>query len=122
MVLHPLLVYIGVMTPIRSNAVLLAQGCVVSVILYLSLKFVLLALLIVHVIITYIYLGTNPVWDFINTTSRNLLSPLNRLPLRLGKIDLAPLIGIILVVLLLHVLPNYILHELDRRSLTIWPE
>jgi uncharacterized protein YggT (Ycf19 family) len=119
---HPLLVYTGVTTPVRSNAVLLAQGCVISLIVYLSLKFVLLAFLVVHVFITYVYLGTNPVWDFINTTSRNLLRPLNRLPLRLGKIDLAPIIGIVLVALLLFVLPNYLLHELDRRNLTVWPQ
>jgi uncharacterized protein YggT (Ycf19 family) len=122
MLAHPLLIYIGVTTPVRSNALLLAQGCVVSLILYLSLKFLLLAFLIVHLIINYVYLGANPVWDFINTTSRNLLSPVNRLPLRLGRIDLAPILGIVLLVLLLYLGPAYLLHELNRRNLTIWPQ
>jgi uncharacterized protein YggT (Ycf19 family) len=119
---HPLFIYIGVTTPVRSNALLLAQGAVLSLILYLSLKFLLLAFLIVHLVINYVYFGANPVWEFINTTSRNLLSPLHRLPLRFGKVDLAPILGSILVVLLLYLLPNYLLHELDRRSLTIWPQ
>jgi len=119
---HPLLIYIGVTTHLRSNALLLAQGAVVSLIVYLTLKFLLLAFLSVHLIVTYVFLGTNPVWEFINTTSRNMLAPLNRLPLRFGKIDLAPVIGIILVVLLLYLLPNYLLHELDRRHLTLWPQ
>lgn len=122
MLAHPLLVYIGVTTPIRSNALLLAQGVVLSLFVYLSLKWLLLAFLIVNLIVTYVYLGTNPVWEFINTTSRNLLSPLNRLPLRLGRVDLAPVIGIVLIVLLLHVLPNYLLRELNRRNLTLWPQ
>jgi uncharacterized protein YggT (Ycf19 family) len=86
------------------------------------LKFLFFGLLAVHLVITYVYLGASPAWEFINTTSRHLLSPLNRLPLRFGRLDLAPFLGIILVVLLLHVLPAYLLHELDRRSLTIWPQ
>lgn len=119
---HPLLIHIGVTTPVHSNAILLAQGCVISLIVYLSLKIPLLAFLTLHLIVTYVYLGPNPVWEFINTTSRNLLSPLHRLPLRIGKVDLAPLIGIVLIVLLLYLLPGYLLHELNRRNLTLWPQ
>jgi uncharacterized protein YggT (Ycf19 family) len=119
---HPLLVHIGVITHLRSNALLLAQGSVITVILYLTLKFLLLTFLIAHLIITYVYLGTNPLWEFINTTSRNFISPLNRLPLRLGKIDLAPIIGIILVVVFLYILPHQILAVLDRKHLTVWPQ
>lgn len=119
---HPLLIHIGVTPHLRSNTLLLAQGAVLTAILYLTLKFLLLAFLIVHLIITYVYLGTNPVWEFINTTSRNLLSPLSHLPLRFGKIDLAPLIGIILIVALLYLLPHQILVVLDRKHLTVWPQ
>ncbi len=119
---HPLLLHIGVTTPVRSNALLFAQGAVLSVIAWLSLKYLFFAFLIVHLIIAYVYLGANPVWEFINTTSRHLLSPLNRLPLRFGRIDLAPILGIILVVLLLFLLPKYIFDQLDRRHLTIWPQ
>ena len=118
---HPLFIFIGVTTHLRSNGLLLGQGAVLTLIAYLSLKYLLLALLLVHLVITYVYLGTNPVWEFINATSRNLLAPLNRLPLRFGRIDLPPVIGIIVLVLLLHLLPNYIFHRLDQRELTIWP-
>jgi hypothetical protein len=51
-----------------------------------------------------------------------LLSPLKHVRLRLGRVDLAPVIGIILIVLLLHLLPHFLLHELDRRNLTLWPQ
>jgi uncharacterized protein YggT (Ycf19 family) len=120
--LYPLLIYIGVTTKLHSDALLVLQGAALSLIAYLSLKFVLLAFLIVHLIVTYVYLGANPVWEFINTTSRNILRPLDRLPLRFGKVNLTPVIGIILVLLLLFLLPDYLLHELDRRNLTIWPQ
>jgi uncharacterized protein YggT (Ycf19 family) len=119
---HPLLLHVGVTSPIRSNSLLFAQGAVLTLIAYLSLKYLFLAFLIVHLIITYVYLGANPVWEFINMTSRNLLAPLYRLPLRFGRIDFTPIVGIILVVLLLFVLPNYLLQQLDRRHLTIWPQ
>ncbi len=118
---HPLLIYIGVTTPVHSNTILLMQGGVLSLILYLSLKFLLLTFLIIDLIVTYVYLGNNPVWEFIHTTSRNLISPLKNLPLRLGRIDLTPILGIILIFLLLYLLPHYLFHQLDRRSLTIWP-
>ena len=119
---HPLLVHIGVTTPVRSKAVLLAQGAVLSIFAWLSLKYLFLVFLAAHLIITYVYLGANPVWDFINTTSKNLLAPLKPLPLRFGRIDFTPVLGIILVVMLLFVLPDWILHELDRHGRTIWPQ
>jgi uncharacterized protein YggT (Ycf19 family) len=119
---HPVLLRIGVTTPARSNGLLLGQGAILSLIAFLSLKFLLLAFLGVHLIITYVYFGANPVWEFINTTSRHLLSPLKHLPLKFGRIDFAPIIGIILIVLLLFLLPNYIFQLLDRRQLTIWPQ
>ena len=119
---HPLLLHVGVTTPARSISLLLAQGAVLSLIAFLSLKFLFLAFLAAHLIITYVYLGTNPIWELINTTSRHLLAPLRLLPLRFGRIDFTPIVGIILVVLLLFLLPNYIFHQLDRRQLTIWPQ
>ena len=119
---HPLFVSLGVTTHIRSNALLIAQGAVLAPIVFLSLRILLLAFLIVHLIVNYVYLGTNPVWEFISTTSRNMISPLSRLQLRVGRIDLAPVIGIVLIILLLYLLPGYLLHQLDRRGLTIWPQ
>ncbi|HEY2330258.1 MAG TPA: hypothetical protein VGI63_10650, partial [Verrucomicrobiae bacterium] len=60
MLAHPLLVYIGVTTSLRSNALLLAQGVVLSLFVYLSLKWLLLVFLVVNLIVTYVYLGANP--------------------------------------------------------------
>ena len=122
MAFHFLLVYIGVTPHVRSNGILFAQGCVASLMLYWTVKYLLVALLAVHLVITYVYLGANPVWEFINTTSKNMLSPLRNLPLRFGRIDLTPILGIILIVLLLFIFPEWILRALDRTGRTIWPQ
>jgi uncharacterized protein YggT (Ycf19 family) len=97
------------------------QGVILGLNAYLSLKYLLVAFLFVYMINSYVYLGANAVWDFVNTTSRNILYPLRRLPLKLGRIDLTPLLGIILAVLLLFVLPNFLLQKLDQHNLTLWP-
>jgi len=68
-------------------------------------------------------LGNSPLWDFVTTTSRNILSPLRHFPLLMGKVDLAPIIAIALLVLVFYwPLPEQFSHFLDRRSLTVWPE
>lgn len=122
MLCYPLLVHIGVTSPVRSKTVFLEQGLILGFNAYLSLKFLLVAFLFVHLIISYVYLGSNPVWDFVSTTSRNILYPLNWLPLKLGRVDFTPVLGIILVILLLFVLPDFLLQKLDRHSLTLWPQ
>ncbi len=64
---------------------------------YLTLKFLLLALLALYMVNTYVYLGEFSFWKFVNTTARELLRPVQWLPLRLGRIDFAPAAAIVLV-------------------------
>jgi hypothetical protein len=118
--LHPLLVYLDVMERVHSGAHLVAQGLLLSIQLFLTLKYVLPVFLFIHLIVSYVYLGSNPIWDFISTTARNLLSPLRGL--RFARLDFAPVAGVILISLLLHWLPNRILAELAKRNLTLWPQ
>lgn len=120
---HPLLVRIGVTSPVRSNVLLLEQGLVLGLSAYYSLKFPLLAFLILYMIVSYVYLGPNPLWEFVSTTSRNILWAFKRLPLQFGKVDLTPLIAIAVIVLVLYwPLPERIGHFLDRKGLTLWPQ
>lgn len=119
--LHPALTHLGVTNPVRSYLPLLGQGLLVGSAIYLSLKFLLPALLLAHLVSSYIYFGRSPVWDFVSITARNVVQPLRFLRLRFGKVDLAPVAGIILVLLLLHALPKFLLGELARRQLTLWP-
>jgi len=128
-VCHPLLIHIGVTSSVRSNVLLLKQGLVLGLGIYYSLKFLLLAILVVYTLVSYVYLGANPLWEFVSTTSRNILSPLKRLPLQIGKMDFAPLIAIVLIVVVFYYpLPQYVRdflvrpHGAARYRLTFWPE
>jgi uncharacterized protein YggT (Ycf19 family) len=105
---------------------LVEQGLVVSLGMLFSLKYLLPLLLLLYLVVSYVYLGSSPFWDFVNTTSGNLLRPLRRLPLRFAKIDLSPLVGVVVILLLLHVLPNVILQKVltqnPSRNPPFWPQ
>ena len=119
---YPLLVRAGVVNPVQSSAHLLGQGALLGTAVYFTVKNLIPVFLFLHLIGSYVYLGGSPFWDFVNGTSRRILRPLDRVPLRFGKIDFAPLAGIVLILLALHVLPNLVFSELSRRNLTLWPQ
>jgi uncharacterized protein YggT (Ycf19 family) len=119
---HFLLVHSGVTARVNSPAHLAGQACLIATALWLSLKYLLPLLLMLHLINSYVFFGNNPFWDFVSSTSRALLLPLGRLPLRVGRLDLTPLVGALLVLLLLHWLPNFAAGQLARRNLTMWPQ
>jgi uncharacterized protein YggT (Ycf19 family) len=120
--IHPLLVQLGTLSATRSLARLMGQALLVSGGLAFTLKYLLPPLLLLHLISSYVYLGENPVWGFVSQTSQRLVRPLTKLPLQFGKFDLAPLVGAILIVALLHWLPNFTLNRLAQQNLTLWPD
>jgi len=63
---------------------------------YLVWKFVIAGLLILHLLNTYIYFGKHPFWSYVNATAHTLLVPLKKIPLRMGKVDFAPVAGLAL--------------------------
>jgi uncharacterized protein YggT (Ycf19 family) len=83
-------------TPLR----LLGQGALLGIELYCQLIYFALAVLCLHLINSYVYLGNFLFLDFIHGTGENLLRPLRKqwLPLTIGKIDLAPPIAITLLI------------------------
>ena len=95
---HPLLVRLN-MVPASAPARLLAQGAVIGLSAYLTLKYLIIALLILYLFNSYVYLGEFALWNFVDATTRRLLRPLQKLPFRAGKIDFAPVLSIILVLL-----------------------
>jgi uncharacterized protein YggT (Ycf19 family) len=99
-VAHPLLVALGIV-PASGQEVwrVPAQGVVIGLVVYLVLKFFLIGVLALHLINTYVYLGELPLWNFVNATARGLLQPLQWIPLRAGRIDFAPILAIVAVVL-----------------------
>jgi uncharacterized protein YggT (Ycf19 family) len=121
MVLHPLLVSLSVVGRARSTAHLVEQGSLLGLGLLLSLKYVLPAFLLLHLVASYIYLGNNALLDFVTATSTNITAPLRRLPLRFGKVDFTPVAGVILILWLLQWLPNLVLGRLSASKLSAWP-
>jgi len=120
--LHPLLVRLEVLNKARSIVPLFEQGTLIGLSLFFTLKYPLPIFLFLYLIASYIYLGRNPVWDFVASTSRSLLAPLSRFPLQLARLDLAPVAGVLLLFLLLQWFPNFVLGKLAERNLTLWPQ
>jgi uncharacterized protein YggT (Ycf19 family) len=119
--LYPLLVYMEVAGRTQSNGHLAGQCLLVGAAIVFSLKLLLPAFLGVHLIASYVYLGKSPLLEFVELTARNILKPLNRLSLSAGKVNFAPILGILLVFLILDLLPDYVLTYLSRCNLTLWP-
>jgi uncharacterized protein YggT (Ycf19 family) len=96
--LHPLLVHLS-MVPSITRGRLLAQGAIIGVAACLTLKFLIVVFLVLYLLNSYVYLGESALWNFVNATARRFLQPLRGVPLRAGKIDFAPLAGIVMVML-----------------------
>ncbi|HEX5399098.1 MAG TPA: hypothetical protein VFY06_08630 [Verrucomicrobiae bacterium] len=84
------------------------EAVVVALDSYLIWKYLIAALLILHLLNSYIYFGRHPLWSYVNAVTKKMLLPLEVIPLRAGKVDFAPLLGIVIV---------FLLTELARRAL-----
>ena len=122
MALHPLLTRLGITPRVGSPAHLAEQGLLIGGALYFTLQYPLPVFLLLYLVTSYVYLGSNPVWDFIAVTARNLLAPLRWLPLRIAKLDFAPLVGVLLILLLLHWLPEEIQARMADSNVSLWPQ
>lgn len=120
--LHPLLVQLGIDNRVRTHGRLVGQGLFVGAALYLSLQYLLPGFLFAHLIASYVYLGASPSWDFVGSTARNLLLPLRRLPLRVARVDFAPVAGAMLILVLLHWLPDLIVRKMAQHNVSLWPQ
>ena len=121
MALHLLLLNLNIINKPQSLLHLVEQGLLVGACLLFSLKYLVPILLLLHLLVTYVYLGNSPIWEFISGTSRNLLRPLSWIPLRVGRIDLTPVLGMVIAVFLLHFLPEAGIREMLDRNVSIWP-
>ena len=95
--LDPILTQLNLIQPALSNAHRVEEAAVIGLGAYLTWKYLIGLLLLLWLLSTYIYLGNNSFWSFINLTGRNALSPLRWAPFRVGKFDLSPIVGIFLV-------------------------
>jgi uncharacterized protein YggT (Ycf19 family) len=94
-----LLTWLQIIPKPVSAAQQIEAALIVGLNSYLVWKYVIAALLALHLLNSYIYFGKNPFWSYVNAEARTLLSPLRALPLQAGKVDFAPVVGLALVFL-----------------------
>jgi uncharacterized protein YggT (Ycf19 family) len=94
-----LLGWLHISTQPVSMAHRIEQSLVIGLGSYLVWKFPLGALLVLHILASYIYFGKHPFWNYVKLTAQELLRPLKKIPLRLGKVDFAPVLALALIFL-----------------------
>ena len=94
-----LLAWLQVIPQPVSPAHRIEESLVIGLGSYLAWKYLIGALLVLHLLNSYIYFGKHPFWSYVNAEAQTLLSPLRAVPLRAGKVDFAPVVGIVLVFL-----------------------
>lgn len=108
MALQPLLARLGIGPRTAVRAQVFQQGLLVTAREFLTLRYLIAASLVAHLLHSYVYFGSYPAWDSVNDAGRVLLRPLRWLPLRLGRVDFAPVVGIALVFLLSEMALRYL--------------
>ena len=93
----PSLVRLGMLPPPSSALHLWEQAFLIGLATVLVWKVLVLVLCLLYLINNYVYLGKSYFWSYVNTTGLNLLAPLRRLPMRIGKVDLSPFFAIAIV-------------------------
>jgi uncharacterized protein YggT (Ycf19 family) len=94
-----LLVWLQIIPQPASAAHRIEAALIVGLNSFLVWKYLISALLTLHLLNSYIYFGKHPFWSYVNAEARTLLSPLRAVPLHTGKVDFAPVAGLALVFL-----------------------
>ena len=89
----PALVSAGLVPARASGAHALQQAGVVAIAGLACLKWPLGLLCLMRFFLDHVYLGPMPLWDYLHSTGGRLCGWLAPLPLRWGRIDLAPLVA-----------------------------
>lgn len=96
-----LLIQMHILTLLPA-ATRIQQACVLGISAYLLWQYPLGAILGLYLLNSYIYFGKHPFWSYVGATAQTILHPLRKIPLRIGKVDFAPLAGIALIFLAAH--------------------
>jgi uncharacterized protein YggT (Ycf19 family) len=94
-----MLAKMGIIPRPISEAWRIGESLVIASQSYLIWRFPIAALLALHLLNSYIYFGRHPIWNYVAAAAQTLLRPLGKIPLRIGKVDFAPVVGIALVFL-----------------------
>lgn len=90
-----LLVGLELLPSVRSDAASRTQAAAFALSAILTWKWLLILIFLVHLLNLYVYLGAHPLWTYLSATARKLLFPFSFL--RFGRVDLSPVIGIVVV-------------------------
>jgi hypothetical protein len=93
------LAWLAIVPPPVSAAHRIEESLIIGLGSYLAWKYAAGALLILHLLNSYIYFGKHSFWYYVTAEAQTLLRPLRAVPLRAGKADFAPVVGIVLVFL-----------------------
>jgi uncharacterized protein YggT (Ycf19 family) len=94
---------------VRGQAAAFALGAI------LTWKWLILFILLVHLLNLYVYLGTHPIWPYLSSIARKLLYPFSFL--RIGKIDLSPIVGILALLAFCELFLKPLAIDLFRRNI-----
>jgi uncharacterized protein YggT (Ycf19 family) len=84
--------------PASTPARLIGQGALIGVAFFGHLQYPLIAVLVFHLIDSYVYLGDHAFWSWSTGTTHHLLRPMRVIPLVAGNVDFAPLIALGLLI------------------------
>lgn len=108
------LTYWELLPPSVSLGQRTGQAALVGIGSYLAGKFLIVGALALNLVSSYVFFGRHPFWPQLEEIARRLLVPLRFLPLRIGRFDFAPLLGIALVLLFAYGAENGIKSSLRR--------
>jgi uncharacterized protein YggT (Ycf19 family) len=89
-----------------ASAQRIEQSIVIGLDGYLAWRYPLALILLLYLVSSYIYFGKHPFWKYVEATAQKLLSPLRGIPLRVGRMDFAPIITLALILLVAHLLEH----------------
>ena len=115
--LGPLLRRTGIVPPADSFLHLAEQGAVIGLASMLTWKFLIAGVLILHLVNSYVYLGSFSFWTYINATARGLLRPLSFLPLQFARLDFSPVVALAVVFFLAEAASRGLAHLYQRLPL-----
>jgi uncharacterized protein YggT (Ycf19 family) len=93
----PFLSWLGVQVPVESIEQRIGEAVLIGLGAWVTWKYVIAAVLVLHIVTSYVYLGNEPLWQYVSHTARQLLKPLSFFSLRIGRFDFAPVVGLAVV-------------------------
>lgn len=94
-----LLAWLQIIPQPTSAAQRIGQSIVIGLTSYLVWKIPAAVILLLHLANSYVYFGQHPFWNYLNVTARKILAPLKIIPLRIGRVDFAPVLAIAILFL-----------------------